>query len=193
MKSLKGTQTEKNILTAFAGESQARNRYDFFASQAKKDGFRLVEEIFAETASQEKEHAKRLFKFLEGGEVEIVGAFPAGIIDTTEKNLIGSAAGEKHEYEHMYPEMAAIADKEGFAVIAAVMRNIAIAEQYHEKRFLSLAKEIREASMFKQPEPVVWRCLNCGWLHTSADAPHLCAACAHPTAHFEVLYHTYEG
>ncbi len=193
MKSLKGTQTEKNILTAFSGESQARNRYEFFSSQAKKDGFRLVQEVFAETASQEKEHAKRLFKFLEGGEVEIVGAFPAGIIDTTEKNLIGSAAGEKHEYEHMYPEMAAIADKEGFKEIACVMRNIAIAEQYHEKRFLSLAKEIREASMFKQPAPVVWRCLNCGWLHEDSLAPHLCGACAHPTAHFEVLYHTYEN
>ncbi len=191
MKSLKGTQTEKNILTAFAGESQARNRYDFFASQAKKDGFRLVEEIFAETASQEKEHAKRLFKFLEGGEVEIVGAFPAGIIDNTTNNLIASAAGEKHEYEHMYPEMAAIADKEGFGVVAAVMRNIAIAEEFHERRFLKLAKQIEEASMFQQPEPVIWRCLNCGWLHEGKSAANLCAACAHPTAHFEVLYHTY--
>ncbi len=191
MKSLKGTQTEKNILTAFAGESQARNRYDFFASKAKNEGFRLVQEVFAETASQEKEHAKRLFKFLEGGDVEIVGAFPAGIIDCTENNLISSAAGEKHEYEHMYPEMAAIADKEGFATIACVMRNIAIAEAFHEKRFLSLAKEIREASMFTQPAPAMWRCLNCGWLHESAAAPQRCAACDHPTAHFEVLYHTY--
>ncbi len=191
MKSLKGTQTEKNILTAFAGESQARNRYDFFSSQAKKDGFRLVQEVFAETSAQEKEHAKRLFKFLEGGDVEIVSAFPAGIIDCTEKNLIASAAGEKHEYEEMYPEMAAIADKEGFSEIACVMRNIAIAEEFHERRFLMLAKEIREASMFKQAQPVIWRCLNCGWLHEGQEPAHLCGACAHPVAHFEVLYHTY--
>ncbi len=193
MKSLKGTQTEKNILTAFAGESQARNRYDFFASAAKKEGFRLVQEIFAETASQEKEHAKRLFKFLEGGEVEIVGAFPAGIVGSAEVNLIESAAGEHHEYTEMYPSFAAIAEKEGFGEIAAVMRNIAIAEEYHEKRFLSLAKQIREATMFKAQEEVTWRCLNCGWLHKSGLAPTLCGACAHPTAHFEVLYHTFES
>ncbi len=193
MKSLKGTQTEKNILTAFAGESQARNRYDFFASKAKGDGFRLVQEVFAETASQEKEHAKRLFKYLEGGEVEIVGGFPAGIIGSTETNLIASAAGENHEHTIMYPEFAATADKEGFAEIAVVMRNIAIAEAFHEKRFLSLAKQIKEASMFSQPSPAMWHCLNCGWLHQSPNAPELCGACAHPTAHFEVLYHTYEG
>ncbi len=193
MKSLKGTQTEKNILTAFAGESQARNRYDFFASAAKNEGFRLVQEIFAETASQEKEHAKRLFKFLEGGEVEIVGAFPAGVIASAEVNLVESAAGEHHEYTEMYPSFAAIAEKEGFGEIAAVMRNIAIAEEFHEKRFLSLAKQIREATMFKAEAPVTWRCLNCGWLHESAHAPTLCGACNHPTAHFELLYHTFEA
>ncbi len=193
MKSLKGTQTEKNILTAFSGESQARNRYDFFSSKAKNDGFRLVQEVFAETASQEKEHAKRLFKFLEGGEVEIVGGFPAGIIGSTETNLIASAAGENHEHTIMYPEFAATADKEGFAEVAAVMRNIAIAEAFHEKRFLSLAKQIKEATMFNQPSPAMWRCLNCGWLHQSPGAPDLCGACAHPQAHFEVLYHNYEG
>ncbi len=192
MKSLKGTQTEKNILAAFAGESQARNRYDFFAGAAKKEGFRLVQEIFAETAEQEREHAKRLFKFLEGGEVCIEAAFPAGIITTTEVNLISSAAGENHEYTEMYPNFAAIADKEGFAEIAVTMRNIAIAEAFHEKRFLSLAKQIREATMFKQPAPVMWRCLNCGWLHHSDEAPSLCGACVHPQAHFELLYHTYE-
>ena len=191
MKSLKGSQTEKNILTAFAGESQARNRYDFFSSQAKKDGFRLVEELFAETASQEKAHAKRLFKFLEGGEVEIVAAFPAGIIDTTEKNLIESAAGENHEYTEMYPQMAAIAVQEGYPAVAAVMRNIAIAEEFHERAFLKLAKEIQEGGFFKKPEPVVWHCLNCGWLYTGTAAPQACGACAHPTSHFEVLYHTY--
>ncbi len=192
MKSLKGTQTEKNLLTAFAGESQARNRYDFFASAAKNEGFRLVQEVFAETAAQEKEHAKRLFKYLEGGEVLVEAAFPAGVIANAETNLIASAAGENHEHTEMYPSFAAIADKEGFSEIAVVMRNIAIAEAYHEKCFLSLAKQIREATMFKQAAPVMWHCLNCGWLHQGTDAPKLCGACAHPTAHFEVLYHTYE-
>lgn len=191
MKSLKSSQTEKNILTAFAGESQARNRYDFFASRAKEDGFRLVQEVFAETASQEKEHAKRLFKFLEGGEVEIVGGFPAGIIGATEANLIASAAGENHEYTCMYPDFAKVAEEEGYPEVAIAMRNIAIAEEFHERRFLSLAKEIREATMFHQAKPVMWRCLNCGWLHQAADAPQLCGACIHPQAHFEVLYHTY--
>ena len=191
MKSLKGSQTEKNILTAFSGESQARNRYDFFASHAKSEGFRLVQEVFAETADQEHAHAKRLFKFLEGGEVEIVGAFPAGVIAGTDLNLIASAAGEHHEYTDMYPSMAAVAEKEGYNEVAVAMRNIAIAEEFHERRFLSLAKQIKEAAMFHQAQPVVWRCLNCGWLHTSADAPQACGACAHPQAHFEVLYHTY--
>ena len=191
MKSLKGTQTEKNILTAFSGESQARNRYDFFASHARSEGFRLVQEVFAETADQEHEHGKRLFKFLEGGEVEITGAFPAGIIDITEANLIASAAGENHEYTCMYPEFAKVADAEGFGEVAAAMRNIAIAEEFHERRFLSLAKQIKEAAMFHQAQPVIWRCLNCGWLHEGKDAPQKCAACAHPQAHFEVLYHTY--
>lgn len=191
MKSLKGSQTEKNILTAFAGESQARNRYDYFASSAKEDGFRLVQEVFAETALQEKEHAKRLFKFLEGGEVEIVGAFPAGIIAGSEANLIAAAAGEHHEHTCMYPEFANVAEKEGYAEVAVAMRNIAIAEEFHERRFLSLAKQIREATIFHQAKPVVWRCLNCGWLHEGTEAPHLCGACAHPQAHFEVLYHTY--
>lgn len=153
MKSLKGTQTEKNILTAFAGESQARNRYDFFAAKAKSDGYVLVRDIFQETALQEKEHAKRLFKFLEGGDVEIVGAFPAGIIGATEANLLASAAGENHEHTEMYPSFAAVAEKEGFSEIAAVMRNIAVAEAYHEKRFLALARTSRKAacSCVKKP------------------------------------------
>ena len=153
MKSLKGTQTEKNILTAFAGESQARNRYDFFAAKAKSDGYVLVRDIFQETALQEKEHAKRLFKFLEGGDVEIVGAFPAGIIGATEANLLASAAGENHEHTEMYPSFAAVAEKEGFSEIAAVMRSIAVAEAYHEKRFRALAKDIKEAacSCVKKP------------------------------------------
>lgn len=187
MKSLKGTQTEKNILIAFAGESQARNRYDFFGSAAKNEGFVQIADIFTETALQEKEHAKRLFKFLEGGDVEISAAFPAGIITETEKNLIAAAAGEHHEYTEMYPSFAKIADSEGFAEIASVMRNIAIAEQYHEERFLAFAKNIKEGRVFKREAPVVWRCRNCGCLVKGDHAPALCPACAHPTAHFEVL------
>lgn len=187
MKSLKGTQTEKNILTAFAGESQARNRYDFFASKAKSDGFVQIADIFTETALQEKEHAKRLFKFLEGGDVEIIGAFPAGVIGVTEANLIAAAAGEHHEYTEMYPGFAKIADSEGFAEIAAVMRAIAIAEEYHERRFLAFAKSIKEGRVFVREISVVWRCRNCGCLVEGAKAPDLCPACAHPTAHFEVL------
>lgn len=188
MKSLKGTQTEKNILTAFAGESQARNRYDFYAAAAKKDGFVQIADIFTETALQEKEHAKRLFKFLEGGDVEIVAAFPAGIIAPTEENLRAAAAGEHHEYTEMYPSFAKIADAEGFAEIAAVMRSIAIAEQYHEERFLGFATNIKEGRVFVRESKVVWRCRNCGCLVTGEKAPALCPACAHPTAHFEVLH-----
>ena len=170
MKSLKGTQTERNILTAFAGESQARNRYDYFAGAAKKDGFVQIADIFTETALQEKEHAKRLFKFLEGGDVEL------------------TAAGEHHEYTEMYPSFANIADSEGFSEVACVMRNIAIAEQYHEERFLAFAKNIKEGRVFVRETPVVWRCRNCGCLVTGTHAPALCPACAHPTAHFEVLH-----
>ncbi len=187
MKSLKGTQTEKNILTAFAGESQARNRYDYFSSKAKSDGFVQIADIFAETALQEKEHAKRLFKFLEGGDVEITGAFPAGVIGVTEANLYAAAAGEHHEYTEMYPGFAKIADSEGFAEIAAVMRAIAIAEEYHEKRFLAFAKNIKDGRVFARENAVVWRCRNCGCLVSGPKAPDLCPACAHPTAHFEVL------
>jgi len=187
MKSLKGTQTEKNLLTAFAGESQARNRYDFFGAAAKKEGFVQIADIFTETALQEKEHAKRLFKFLEGGDVEITGAFPAGIIGVTEANLIASAAGENHEYTEMYPGFAKIADAEGFAEIAAVMRNIAVAEEYHERRFLAFAKNIKEGRVFKRETPVIWHCRNCGWIGEGDHAPDTCPACAHPTAHFEVL------
>lgn len=187
MKSLKGTQTEKNILTAFAGESQARNRYDFFASKAKSDGFVQIGDIFTETALQEKEHAKRLFKFLEGGDVEIAAAFPAGIIGLTEANLIAAAAGEHHEYTEMYPGFAKIADSEGFSEIGAVMRAIAIAEEYHEKRFLAFAKNIKEGRVFQRENSVSWRCRNCGCIVDGPHAPDLCPACAHPMAHFEVL------
>lgn len=187
MKSLKGTQTEKNILTAFSGESQARNRYNFWAKKAKEDGFVLVQEIFNETAAQEYEHAKRLFKFLEGGLVQISGSFPAGKIADTYTNLIEAAAGEHEEYSEMYPNFAEIAEKEGFIEIANVMRNIAIAESFHEKRYLDLAKWIKDKSMFHSSDEVVWRCLNCGCLVDGKDAPNACPACFHPTAFFARL------
>ena len=187
MKSLKSTKTEKNILTAFAGESQARNRYTYFASKAKKEGYVQISDIFTETADQEKEHAKRLFKFLEGGEVEINAAFPAGVIGDTIDNLKASAAGENYEHTIMYPEFAKIAEEEGFSEVAAVMRAIAVAEKQHEKRYLALAKNIEEGKVFKKDEPVVWRCKNCGYIHVGTEAPEKCPACAHPKAYFELL------
>jgi len=191
MGSLKGTRTEKNLLTAFAGESQARNRYTYFASQAKKDGYEQIKFIFEETANQEKEHAKRLFKFLEGGEVEITAAFPAGVIGNTLENLKASAEGENYEYTEMYPEFAKIADEEGFTDIAEVLRNIAIAEKQHEKRYNDLIANIENNRVFRREEEVVWRCRNCGFLYTGTDAPEECPACAHPRAHFELLGENY--
>jgi rubrerythrin len=187
MGNLKGTQTERNILTAFAGESQARNRYTYFASQAKKDGCVQISEIFTETANQEKEHAKRLFKLLEGGEVEVTAAFPAGVIGTTLDNLKEAAAGENYEYTDMYPGFAKTAIEEGFDEIADVFKAIAVAEKQHEKRYLALAANMANGTVFKKSEPVVWRCRNCGYLHEGTDAPEECPACAHPQAHFELL------
>lgn len=187
MKSLKGTQTEINLLTAFAGESQARNRYDYWASKAKNDGYILVEKVFIETALQEKEHAKRLFKFLEGGEVVITAAYPAGTIASTDTNLIEAAAGEHYEHTEMYPAFAQIAEKEGFVEIASVMRHIAIAEAFHEKRYLELAKDIKEGRMFLRDQKVTWICQNCACTIEGKEAPQKCPACAHPQAHFKVL------
>jgi len=187
MGNLKGTQTEKNILTAFAGESQARNRYTYFASQAKKDGYVQISEIFTETANQEKEHAKRLFKLLEGGEVEVTAEFPAGVIGSTLDNLKESAAGENYEYTDMYPGFAKIAVEEGFAEIAEIFKAIAVAEKQHEKRYLALAANIANNTVFKKEQSVVWRCRNCGYLHEGDGAPEECPACAHPQAHFELL------
>ncbi|MEE4605573.1 MAG: rubrerythrin family protein [Desulfobacteraceae bacterium] len=187
MAELKGTQTEKNLLTAFAGESQARNRYTYFASQAKKEGFVQISDIFTETANQEKEHAKRLFKFLQGGEVEIVGAFPAGTIATTSENLKEAAAGENYEHTEMYPGFAKIAEGEGFNNIAVVFNSIAVAEKQHEKRYLDLAANIDAGRVFKREAPVVWRCRNCGYLHEGEEALAVCPACDHPQAHFELL------
>ena len=191
MGSLKGTRTEKNLLTAFAGESQARNRYTYFASQAKKDGYEQMTFIFEETANQEKEHAKRLFKFLEGGEVEITAAFPAGVIGSTLDNLKAAAAGENYEHTEMYPGFAKIADEEGFGEIAEVFRNIAIAEKQHEKRYNALAANIENNRVFQNDREVVWRCRNCGFLFTGTEAPEECPACAHPRAHFELLGENY--
>jgi len=191
LKSLKGTQTEKNVLTAFSGESQARNRYNFFASQAKKEGYEQISAIFTETAENEKEHAKRLFKFLEGGEVEITGAFPAGVIGKTTENLGAAAAGENHEYTQMYPEFADKADEEGFSEIAETMRSIAKAEMQHEKRFLALLKNIETGQVFKRSGVVKWKCRNCGYVHEGAEAPEECPACAHERAYFEILAENY--
>jgi len=191
MGNLKGTQTERNILTAFAGESQARNRYTYFASQAKKEGYVQISAIFEETANQEKEHAKRLFKFLEGGDVELNATFPAGVIGSTLQNLKDAAAGENHEHTEMYPGFAQIARKEGFGNVAEVMEAIAVAEKQHEKRYLNLASNIEAGNVFKRTEKVVWRCRNCGYLHEGNEAPIECPACAHSQAHFELLGENY--
>ena len=187
MASLKGTKTEKNILTAFCGESQARNRYTYFASQAKKDGYVQIQHIFEETADQEKEHAKRLFKLLEGGEVEIVAAFPAGVIGTTMENLQEAAAGENYEHTTMYPNFAVTAREEGFANIADIFMAIANAEKQHEKRYKDLLANIEAGRVFKRDAKVAWRCRNCGYVHESEEAPEVCPACAHARAHFELL------
>jgi len=190
-KSLKGSKTEKNILTAFAGESQARNRYTYFASKAKKEGYVQISTIFEETANQEKEHAKRLFKLLEGGELEISAAFPAGVIGNTADNLKEAAAGENHEHTVMYPEFAVTAREEGFVEIADIFEAIAVAEKQHEKRYLDLMNNINQDRVFKREQPVIWRCRNCGYLHEGNEAPEECPACAHPQAHFELLGENY--
>jgi len=187
MKSLKGTQTEKNLLTAFAGESQARNRYTFFASKAKKEGCEQISGIFQETADNEKEHAERLFKFLEGGTAEISASFPAGVIGETKDNLKESAEGENHEYTTMYPEFAKIAEEEGFSDVASAMRSIATAEKQHEKRYLGLLDNLNNNTVFKKDEIVKWRCRNCGYIHEGNEAPEECPACAHARSYFELL------
>jgi rubrerythrin len=191
MKSVKGTRTEKNLLASFAGESQARMRYTYFSSQAKKDGFEQISFIFSDTADNEKEHAKRFFKFLEGGEVEITAAYPAGIIGNTAENLRAAAAGENLEHSVLYPEAAKVADEEGFEEIAKVFREIARVEMEHEKRYLKLLKNVETGQVFKKPSVVKWRCRNCGYVYEGAEAPDLCPACAHPQAHYELLAENY--
>lgn len=191
MASLKGTQTEKNIIAAFAGESQARNRYDYFASTAKKEGYIQISAVFEETARQEKEHAKRLFKFLEGGTAEVVTSYPAGIIGTTAANLKAAAAGEHEEWTSMYPGFADIADDEGFPEVAKAMRHIAIAESNHEATYLTLLKRVEEKNVFTREDTVVWRCRNCGFIYTGKTAPEKCPACVHPRDYFEVRADNY--
>ncbi len=185
-KSVKGTQTEKNLCISFAGESQARMRYTYFASQAKKDGFEQISAIFLETAEQEKEHAKRMFKFLEGGMVEITASYPAGVIGTTLENLKAAAAGENEEWTTDYPKFADIAEAEGFPAIAKMYREIAVAEKAHEERYLAFVKNIEANTVFEKEETVVWQCRNCGYIFEGKTAPQNCPACLHPQAYFEV-------
>ena len=191
MKSLKGTKTEQNLMTAFAGESQARNRYSFFASQAKKEGYEQIAAMFLDTADNEKEHAKVIFKLLEGGEAEVSARFPAGVIAQTTANLLEAATGERYEYSEMYPGFAEIAKKEGFPEIAATLLNIAAAEKGHERRFLSLKKNLDNGMVFKRDGKVVWRCRNCGYMHEGDAAPDECPACKHEQAYFEVFGEVY--
>lgn len=191
MKSIKGTQTEKNLLTSFAGESQARMRYTYFASVAKKEGYEQIAAIFTETAEQEKEHAKRMFKWLEGGMVEITASYPAGVIGTTAENLKAAAAGENEEWTADYPHFADVADEEGFPAIATMYRNIAIAEKAHEERYLAFLKNVENSSVFKKEETTVWQCRNCGFVHEGTEAPGACPACLHPQAYFEVKANNY--
>lgn len=187
MKSLKGTQTEKNIVAAFIGESQARNKYTFWASKAKTEGYVQIQLAFLETADQEKEHAKRLFKFLEGGNVSQTIEAGAGIIGDTKENLRQAAAGENHEWEHMYPDFAKVAREEGFDEIANVMQNIAVAEKQHAKRYEAFLRHLENGDMWVQDTPTSWRCLNCGFIFVGKEAPQSCPACAHPQAYFERL------
>ncbi len=186
-KSVKGTRTEKNLLAAFAGESQARNRYTFFAGAARKEGLMQIADIFQETADQEKEHGQRFFSFLEGGDLEITAAFPAGKVGTTLENLQAAASGEEHEWQSLYPEFAKIAREEGFPEVAACFERICVAEKQHGKRYRDLAKNLSEGHVFRRNGTVTWRCRNCGYLHEAAEAPKVCPACLHPQSYFELL------
>jgi rubrerythrin len=187
MKDLKGSKTEKNIITAFAGESQARNRYTYASGQARKEGFVQIADIFDETANQEKEHAKRLFKLLQGGTAEVVASFPAGVIGNTLENLKEAAAGEHYEQTEMYPGFAKTAREEGYNEAAIAFESIAVAEKQHERRYLALADNVINGKVFKKDRPVVWRCRNCGYIHEGTDALSVCPACLHAQGHFELL------
>lgn len=191
MKSIKGTQTEKNLLTAFAGESQARNRYTYFASKARKEGYVQISAIFSETADQEIAHAKRFFKFLQGGEAEVTYTFPAGVIGTTLENLNAAADGEQYEHTSMYPGFAKVAREEGFEAVAKVFEFVSVAERFHEKRYRALADNIVAGRVFERDQAKIWCCRNCGYLHEGLKAPEMCPACAHPQAHFELHCENY--
>ncbi len=187
MAELKGTKTEQNLLKAFAGESQARNRYTYFSSQARKEGYVQISNIFEETANQEREHAKRFFKFLKGGDVEITATFPAGVIGTTAENLKAAACGENEEWSTLYPAFAATAREEGFPAIGQLFDAVSVAEKQHEKRYLDLLANVEKGTVFRKDSEVVWKCQNCGYIHSGTTAPESCPACAHPQAHFELL------
>ncbi len=183
---LKGSQTEKNLLTAFAGESQARNRYLFYAKQAKKDGYEQISGVFAETADQEGSHAKLLFRHLEGGEAQVTATFPAGIIGSTLENLQQAASGEAYEHEEMYPDFAALAEQEGFRQVAGLFKLLANAEQHHEQRFRKLAERVANGTLFKRETPATWVCRKCGYIHEGTEPPKICPLCQHPKAYFEI-------
>lgn len=191
MKSLKGTQTEKSLLAAFAGESQARNRYTFFASKAKKEGFEQISAIFQETADNEKEHAEVFFKHLQGGDVEIIAEYPAGTIGTTAENLLAAAEGEKMEWGALYPNFAKTAEEEGFPMVAHSFREIGEVEEYHEKRYRKLLENIKKKQIFKKDKVVKWKCRNCGYVHEGKDAPDVCPACQHPQSYYEIWCENY--
>ena len=191
MKSVKGTETEKNLLAAFAGESQARNRYTYFASAAKKEGYEQISAIFLETAENEKEHAKRFFKYLEGGDVEITASYPAGVIGNTLKNLEAAAAGENLEWTKLYKDFAGMARKEGFPEIGDQFDSISKVEKEHEKRYRKLWHNIKMNNVFKKDAPVKWKCRNCGYVHEGPNAPDKCPACLHPQAYYELLCENY--
>ena len=190
-KSIKGTRTEQNLLKSFAGESQARNRYTYFAGVARKEGYRQIEAVFQETADQEKEHAKRFFKFLEGGDLEITAAFPAGVIGTTAENLKAAADGEHCEAEELYPEFAKVAEEEGFKEIASAYHNIIKAEQEHERRYLKLLERVESGKYFEREKEIYWQCRNCGFVVKAKKAPAKCPACDHPQEHFEPMAENY--
>ena len=191
MKNIKGTQTEKNLLAAFAGESQARNRYSYFASKAKKEGYEQIAAIFLETAENEKEHAKVFFKYLKGGDIEIMASYPAGVIGTTEENLYAAAEGEKMEWGTLYPNFADTAEKEGFSDIAKSFKEIAEVESYHEKRYRKLQDNVKNNAVFQKKKTVKWKCRTCGYVHEGPEAPDVCPACKHPKAYYEVWTEPY--
>ena len=191
MKNIKGTQTEKNLLASFAGESQARNRYTFFASKAKKEGYEQISAIFKETADNEKEHAEIFFKYLEGGDVEIVAGYPAGAIGKTEENLLAAAEGEKMEWSTLYPNIAEVAEKEGFPEIAKSFREIAKVETYHERRYRKLLENIKSKTVFKKDKVVKWKCRNCGYVYEGYEPPKVCPACKHPQSYYEIWCENY--